>query len=51
VAYLHQRRYVDVSTDADDRRGKLITLTDRGVLVFQILAETQAPASNLIALV
>ncbi|HWO71980.1 MAG TPA: MarR family transcriptional regulator, partial [Dehalococcoidia bacterium] len=39
VAYLQKRGYVDVSTDPDDKRGKLVTLTERGVAAFEVLAE------------
>jgi|GEM_PF-218141 len=39
VAYLQKRGYVDVSPDPDDRRGKLVTLTKRGVAAFEALAE------------
>jgi DNA-binding MarR family transcriptional regulator len=39
VAYLQGHGYVEVAPDPDDRRGKLVRLTDRGMLVVQVLAE------------
>jgi len=39
VAYLHQRGYVELSPDPDDRRSKIVRLTDRGMAVFNILAD------------
>jgi DNA-binding MarR family transcriptional regulator len=38
VAYLHKQGYVEVSTDPEDRRGKLVRLTHRGMEVFDALA-------------
>ena len=38
VAYLNKQGYVEVSTDPDDRRSKLVRLTDRGMEVFNALA-------------
>lgn len=40
VAYLNERGYVEMTADPEDRRGKLVKLTDRGKLVFQALAES-----------
>ena len=39
VAYLHKHGYVELHPDPDDRRGKLVKLTGRGMSVFRALAE------------
>lgn len=39
VAYLHKHGYVEMLPDPDDRRGKVVKLTERGMTVFNILAE------------
>jgi DNA-binding MarR family transcriptional regulator len=39
VTYLQKRGYVEVSRDPNDRRGKLVRLTERGTAVFNVLAD------------
>ncbi len=42
VAYLRQRGYVELMPDPEDRRSRLVKLTDRGQAVFNALAEASS---------
>lgn len=52
VAYLQERGYVELEPDPDDRRGKLVKLTETGWAVFRTLSEAsngfEAQCSRLV---